>query len=99
MGYEDRGAVLIVWYDPASGGLCCSGRLDPAVAAHMTEEELCIDLIRRIIGVLEPHWFVARDREAPHATCAVRSSVVEDRRQRHGGVVEDFLIRISVAFG
>jgi hypothetical protein len=38
MGYEDRGAVFIVWDDPASGGL------DSVVAAYMTEEELCIAL-------------------------------------------------------
>jgi predicted RNase H-related nuclease YkuK (DUF458 family) len=47
--------------------------------ADITEEELCINLIRHIVGVLKPHGFVARIRKAPYTACAMRSSVVKNR--------------------
>jgi hypothetical protein len=61
----------------------------------MTEEELCIDLIRRIVGILAPYALVAQDRKAACSASTVGSSVVEDRGQRHGGEVEDVLIRLA----
>jgi hypothetical protein len=59
MGYKDRIAVVIVWYNPASGGLGGRFRLGPAMAIYMTKPELRIGAIGRIVGVLEPYRLVA----------------------------------------
>ena len=87
--------VVVVGYDPASCGGSSSVRLGAAIAIYMAEPELCIGLVRRIVGILAPQRLVARGRKAPCTTCAVRSSVRKDRGQRHGSVVEYFLIRLA----
>jgi hypothetical protein len=66
------------------------------MAVDVAEPELCIDCIRRVVREMRPYRLIARGRKAPRAACTMRSSAVQDRRQRHGGIVGDFLVGISV---
>jgi hypothetical protein len=52
VGYRNRVAVLVIWYDSGSRWHGASSRLDPAIAIAVVVPELCIHQIKRVVRVL-----------------------------------------------